>query len=82
MGLFTKDIKSMDDLFLHVMQDIYYSENQILKALPEMAAIWSESARFERMLEVELAVVRAQVARGQVPAAALVAIEAGARIDL
>ena len=50
--------------------------------LPEMAAIWSESARFERMLEVELAVVRAQVARGQVPADALVAIEAGARIDL
>lgn len=36
MGLFTKDIKSMDDLFLHVMQDIYYAENQILKALPEM----------------------------------------------
>ena len=50
--------------------------------LPEMAAIWSETARFERMLEVELAVVRAQVARGQVPADALVAIEAGARIDL
>jgi ferritin-like metal-binding protein YciE len=36
MGLFTKDIKSMDDLFLHVMQDIYYSENQIVKALPDM----------------------------------------------
>ena len=34
--------------------------------LPEMAAIWSETARFERMLEVELAVVRAQVSRGQV----------------
>ncbi len=36
MGLFTKDIKSMDDLFLHVMQDIYYAEKQILKALPDM----------------------------------------------
>jgi ferritin-like metal-binding protein YciE len=36
MGLFTKDIKSMDDLLLHVMQDIYYAENQIVKALPEM----------------------------------------------
>jgi ferritin-like metal-binding protein YciE len=36
MGLFTKDIKSMDDLFLHVLQDIYYAENQILKALPDM----------------------------------------------
>jgi ferritin-like metal-binding protein YciE len=36
MGLFTKDIKSMDDLFLHVMQDLYYAENQIVKALPDM----------------------------------------------
>ena len=36
MGLFGKDIKSMDDLFLHVMQDIYYAENQIVKALPDM----------------------------------------------
>jgi ferritin-like metal-binding protein YciE len=36
MGLFTKDIKSMDDLFIHVLQDIYYAEQQILKALPDM----------------------------------------------
>ncbi len=37
MGLFTKDIKTMDDLFLHVLQDIYYAEKQILNALPDMA---------------------------------------------
>ena len=36
MGLFSKDIKTMDDLFLHTLQDIYYAENQIVKALPEM----------------------------------------------
>ena len=36
MGLFSKDIKNMDDLFLHQVQDIYYAENQILKALPKM----------------------------------------------
>jgi ferritin-like metal-binding protein YciE len=36
MGLFSKDIKSMDDLFLHVLQDIYYAERQIVKALPDM----------------------------------------------
>lgn len=36
MGLFSKDIKTMDDLFLHTLQDIYYAEKQILKALPEM----------------------------------------------
>lgn len=36
MGLFSKDIYSMDDLFLHVLQDIYYAEKQIVKALPDM----------------------------------------------
>ena len=36
MGLFTKDIQTMDDLFVHTLQDIYYAEMQILKALPKM----------------------------------------------
>ena len=36
MGLFSADIHTMDDLFLHTLQDIYYAENQIVKALPEM----------------------------------------------
>jgi ferritin-like metal-binding protein YciE len=36
MGLFSKDIKTMNDLFVHTLRDIYYAENQILKALPEM----------------------------------------------
>ena len=36
MGLFSKDIKTMDDLFVHQLQDIYYAENQIMKALPTM----------------------------------------------
>ena len=36
MGLFTEDIKTMDDLFLHGLQDIYYAEQQITKALPKM----------------------------------------------
>src|SRR4051794_37868725 len=29
MGLFSKDIKTLDDLFVHTLQDIYYAENQI-----------------------------------------------------
>jgi len=37
MGLFTKDITSMNDLFLHQLQDIYYAEKQLVKALPKMA---------------------------------------------
>jgi ferritin-like metal-binding protein YciE len=36
MGLFSKDIKTMDDLFLHTLQDIYYAENKIVKSLPDM----------------------------------------------
>ena len=36
MGLFTKDIQTMEDLFLHGLQDIYYAEQQITKALPKM----------------------------------------------
>ncbi len=50
--------------------------------LPEMGAIWTEQARFERMLQVEIAVARAQVARGMVPVDALAAIEAKARVDV
>ena len=36
MGLFTSSIKTLDDLFVHTLQDIYYAENQITKALPTM----------------------------------------------
>jgi adenylosuccinate lyase len=50
--------------------------------LPEMGAIWSETARFEQMLRVELAVARAQVARGSIPAAAYAAIESRAHVDV
>lgn len=36
MGFFSKDIRSLDDLFVHTMQDIYYAEKQIVKSLPDM----------------------------------------------
>jgi len=36
MGLFSKDIATMDDLFVHQLQDVYYAENQIVKNLPKM----------------------------------------------
>ncbi len=37
MGLFSADIKTLDDLFVHQLQDIYYAEKQLVKALPTMA---------------------------------------------
>jgi len=36
MSFFSKEIETMDDLFVHTLRDIYYAEKQILKALPEM----------------------------------------------
>ena len=48
--------------------------------LPEMGALWTEQARFEAMLRVEIAVARAQAARGLIPADALAAIEERATV--
>jgi len=50
--------------------------------LPEMGAVWSDESRFEHMLRVELAVSRAQARRGRVPADALTALEARAKVDV
>ena len=50
--------------------------------LPEMGAIWTDRARFEAMLRVELAVVRAQAQLGQVPRDACDTIAARARVDV
>jgi adenylosuccinate lyase len=50
--------------------------------LPAMGALWTDEARFEQMLRVEIAVAQAQAARGVVPAEALVTIEARARVDV
>jgi ferritin-like metal-binding protein YciE len=36
MGIFAKDIQTMNDLFVHTLRDILYAEKQILKALPSM----------------------------------------------
>jgi ferritin-like metal-binding protein YciE len=39
-------MKTLDDLFLHFLKDIYYAERQIVKALPKMAkAAQSEKLR-------------------------------------
>ncbi len=54
MGIFSKDIKTMDDLFVHTLRDIYYAEKQIEKALPKMidkATNPALKAGFEKHLE-------------------------------
>src|ERR1044072_6438032 len=62
MGFFTKDIKSLNDLFLHGLQDLYYAENQILKALPAMIDNAS-NAQLREGFEKHLAETEGQVHR-------------------
>jgi adenylosuccinate lyase len=50
--------------------------------LPEMGALWSDQARFEQMLRVELAVLHALEERGVVPADAVRAVEQRGRVDV
>ena len=47
-----------------------------------MAELWSDRSRFEHMLKVELAVSRALADAGEIPAEAVDAMEAGARVDI
>ena len=49
---------------------------------PDMASVWSEEAKLERWLEVELEVCRAWARRGVVPAEDLAAIEERAGFSL
>ena len=62
MGLFTRDIKTMDDLFIHQLQDIYYAEKQILKALPKMIDK-ATSAELKAGFKQHLAETEGQVQR-------------------
>ena len=62
MGLFSKDIKTMDDLFVHTLRDIYYAENQILGALPEMIDKATD-ASLKQAFQSHLGETKNQVAR-------------------
>jgi ferritin-like metal-binding protein YciE len=62
MGLFTKDIKTMNDLFLHTLQDIYYAEQQIVKNLPDMVKKASD-AQLKSGFETHLRENETQVKR-------------------
>ena len=37
MGLFSKEVRTLDDLFVHQLRDIYYAEKQIVQSLIEKA---------------------------------------------
>jgi ferritin-like metal-binding protein YciE len=62
MGFFSKDIKNMDDLFVHTLRDIYYAENKILKALPEMIEKTTD-ASLKQAFQAHLGETKNQVKR-------------------
>ena len=62
MRLFTKDIKTMDDLFLHTLRDIYYAENKIVKSLPEMIETGND-VQLKQGLQAHLGETEGQVMR-------------------
>ncbi len=62
MGLFTKDIKTMDDLFVHQLRDIFYAEKRILTALPKMIDKAS-SPQLKSAFEAHLGETRNHVSR-------------------
>jgi ferritin-like metal-binding protein YciE len=62
MGLFTKDIKTLDDLFSHGLKDIYYAEHQILRALPKLIESAS-NPQLKKGLKDHLGETKGQVSR-------------------
>jgi ferritin-like metal-binding protein YciE len=64
MGLFSKDIHTMDDLFVHTLRDIYYAENMIVKALPDMVEKASDP-QLKQAFQVHLGETENHIARLQ-----------------
>ena len=62
MGLFSKPIHTLDDLFVHTLQDIYYAEHQIAKHLPTMVEK-ATAPELKQAFEAHLAETRTQISR-------------------
>ena len=62
MGWFSSDIQSFEDLFLHSLEDIYYAEQQIEKALPDMIEKASD-AELKRGLRTHLRQTKGHIKR-------------------
>ena len=62
MGFFTKDIKTLNDLFVHTLRDIYYAEQQIAKNLPDMIEKATDR-NLRNGFETHLAETKGQIVR-------------------
>jgi ferritin-like metal-binding protein YciE len=55
-------IENLDDLFLHTLQDIYYAEKKLVKALPKMAKR-ADSSALKNALTLHLEETKGHVER-------------------
>jgi len=62
MGWFSDDIETMEQLFIHSLEDMYFSERQIEKALPDLTAKASD-AELRRALQAQLRVTKMRIKR-------------------
>jgi ferritin-like metal-binding protein YciE len=62
MGWFSSEIDTFDELFVHTLQDIYYAEHQILKALPDMVSKASD-AELKKGFRTHLSQTKGQIKR-------------------
>ncbi|RAI35910.1 hypothetical protein CH341_30660 [Rhodoplanes roseus] len=62
MAMFSDQIRTMDDLFVHQLEDVYYAEHQIEKALPEMMEKATD-AELKRGFKTHLAETKRQIKR-------------------
>jgi ferritin-like metal-binding protein YciE len=64
MGLLSKPIKNLNDLFVHTLQDIYYTEQKLTKAIPKMVEKVSDpqlqSAFLTHLAETEVQIKRVE----------------------
>jgi len=64
MGLLSKPIKTLNDLFVHTLQDVYYTEQKITKALPKMVTKVSDpqlqAAFMAHLAETEVHIKRVE----------------------
>ncbi len=57
-------MKDLNDLFVHLLKDVYYAERQILKALPKMAKS-AETAELKKAFETHRSETEGQIERLQ-----------------
>ncbi len=62
MGWFSSEIDTFDELFVYTLQDIYYAEHQIVKALPDMVAKASD-AELKKGFRMHLKQTQGQIKR-------------------